>query len=423
MSKFHLKPIIIWCICIVICGCASLKKSVPTLSAAQIEINKNLANDNILGLMDNYCCYPDYRDFLSDYIFNEIDYKDISYSELTTFAEYSQKDSVLCEGFDFVLQQHRQRVCENLAQMELSQMANYYRNHPDETIFLRPLFQENLISTLSQQDYRYVRDVYNSFSNTDLHPQIDSIYTELRSVVVPKIKQSIEDYSNSETQLLEELKTKTLQEISSYIEKGLPIVIEGGLDKINRGILEEIFSSQETDSLSIRDFFEYKVNKEVAQKHIAQLIYNNVNDFASTIAKCRYNIAEQLLSSPPQQNEFILQHTFSIENYNYSDINWSPIDKIQQIHEQVDWTSWGLTIVSMIPVAGVAFDIADLAYSIWSDNKKGKQINALLEQFAAEYSSMLNQNISENIDIIFNKLFQDLAITQNSFKISIYENF
>lgn len=406
-----------------LCRCSTTKPIAPQLSPAEIEINSSIASGNIYKVIDSYYRYGEHRAFLADYLANEVDYSRYSYGELETIAKYAGPDSLLSSDYSFILQQRRDAVCSHFATLDIDAMGSYYCEHSDEAQFLRPLLESTLIATLGSHEYPYIRDVHRAFAISDLSPQIDSIYTIKRAATLPKVKKMVEEYCANERQLLANMQASAMNEIAAYIERGLPIVLEDGLDKINRGILDEIFTHEQTDSLTIREFFEHKVGQVLSQKHIAEVLYGATNDFKQSVESCRVVIAEQLLAQSNSDYSFALQQNYSADNYSIIEIDWRPIEKIEQIKSKVDWAGWGLAIVSLIPGVGIAADAADLIYSLWSENDKSKGINEQLELFATQIGKVINKSVTTNSSSLFDTLNSDLLSTQDSFKQYVYENF
>lgn len=414
---------VICCAVMVLYGCSATKTAAPQLSPDQIEINNSIVSGNPFKIMDSYFRYEEHRDFIADYLLSEVGYSDYTYSELEHFAQYAKRDTTLYEGYNFIIKQRENQVRDHIATLTLPAMAEYYINNTDERVFLRPLLQKSLISTLADKEYPFIREVHKSFTGSDLSHQIDSIYQIKRAEILPKVIKMVDQHCAVERQLLSQMQSSAMSDIATYLERGLPIVLEDGLDKINRGILDEILTREATDSLSIREYFEYKVGEVLNQEHIANQIFGAANDFKQSIDSCRANIAEQLLLDYTADKKLGLQQSYSAEDYQLLPLDWQPIEKIEQIKSKIDWVSWGLTIVSLIPGVGIAADAADLIYGLWSESDKSKGINEQLETFATQIGKVLNKSITDNTTALFDTLNSDLLSTQDSFKQYIYENF
>ena len=384
----------------------------------EIAIDQCINEGNILKLIELYSESPNHRQYIEDYIEYTYDFSEIAYNELVSIRNIVA-DSTLRETFNQLVDTREDMILDSISNFSVSELGVYYKEHPDEQFFIRPM----LDSIIDINDYRQIKLFRKSFTGTDIEKSLDSAYLSLREQILPEAEKTLDNYFKKELLCLQNIKTDILLNIRSKLEDGLPYIIEEASNKINRDFFDKIFKSNTSDKYTIEEYTISLVDKYY-NKSLDDVANYPILSFIETINNNRLNFIQYYLDDDIDTTNIYVSK-FTPQKIS-TKIPLENIKRIQEIKDQIDWISWGMLALSFIPGAqpvALAIDAIDILYSYFADKKETKEINANLEQFSKKLLNSYNNNskntIENNCEIIRERVFE----SQNQLKNIFYENF
>lgn len=423
--KFLLLIIMVFCFG----SCGTVKQLTPEQRLYfehSANVDKSINNGDVLALIEQHDKFDDCKSYIEVYLESTHDFANASYSTLNMYKE-TAKDSTLVEIFDRLIEYKEDDIISELMTLSIDEIGEYYRNHVDEQCFVRPIIDSLFIQNIGKSDYREVRLLRNSFYNTDIFESVDSTYQRMRMEYLPIVEESVLNYCKEEIESVNLIKKDILSRTTAILIDGLPLIVEETSNKINRDFFDKIFSANTSDDYSIKEYAIMLVNKKYDVDSIQILIKEPLYELVKSINNSRNSILDYYLDAPIAESQYSINFRNNPVKYYAPPFPAKHILAIQEIKDKIDWKSWGLMALGFIPGIGtgasLVIDAVDILYGLFADNKETKMINSHLEQYASELALAYNNKNTQNIEMIFNNISNELIKSQNEFKRLFYENF
>lgn len=405
-------------IVLILTSCGSLKK----LNPEEIAIRKAVTDNDLYSLIDIHSSSNEYRIFIEDYL-SSVSFIDYSYSDIMDFERYSKKDSTLFMIFKDARITRESLVIESLAEMPLDSLASYYINNIDEHVFIYPVLYDNLIKDLGAQDYRYIKALHNAFLDSDLSPQIDSVYLPLRQDLLIQVKEQLRKYFHNETTTLSELHKSAYEYAQQTLSTNLPIIIDSTLNKVNRDIFDKLIKNESYDHLNDKDYIIKLVDKYLSEDDLKSGITRPIEEYIYTCNSSRIEIIETYIDDEISNKDLLLETL--IDTTHHLDFSFKSIDEIEFAKAITTLYDVG-SIALGFATAGASeliLDAADFAFGFWMENRKSKKITNSIQQFSNDLASTYNNTAQSIISSYFEPLEQQLTTTQSNLEKYVEENF
>lgn len=405
-------------IVLILTSCGSLKKLTPE----EIAIRKAITDNDLYSLIDIHSSSQEYRIFIEDYL-SSVSFIDYSYSDIVDFERYSEKDSSLFMIFKDAKITRESLVIESLSEMSLDSLASYYVNNIDEQAFIYPILYDNMIKDLGAQDYRYIKALHNTFSGSDLSPQIDSVYLPLRQDLLIQIKERLQKYFHNETTTLSELHKSAFEYAQQTLSTNLPIIIESTLNKVNRDIFDKLIKNKNYDQLDDKDYIVKLVDKYLSEDNLKSGITRPIEEYIYACNSSRIEIIETYINDDVSNKDLLLETL--IDTTHHLDFSFKPIDEIEFAKAMTTLYDVGSIILGFVTagVSELVLDAADFAFGFWMENRKSQKITDSIQQFSNELASTYNNTAQSIINSYFEPLEQQLTTTQSNLEKYVEENF
>ena len=393
---------------LVIAGCGAATK----INYKQVysEIQSAQKSNDIVKLMEIYSEYPEYEEYLSNYLTNLQDYSKFSYLDLRSFVEIAKRSEIpqLYEDMQFVRTVREQEIESTVAKMDISSMGQYYHSHTDEQHYLDSLFVTSLGPILNDADYVTLRQVHNAFVSTPLGDYADQYYTPLREVLMESLSESMEEYFQYELETLEAVKNQSVEEFDVYLQGVVDNIVKYCFNNKLAWIKKNV--NDQADRI-VSSFFDTKL--------AGQIFESNVDNYSREVKYSRDAYLSQLLhgvDNAEKAAEPLPKDSKAINLYPYAD--YAAFMNLRNAQRKIDWFGVGLTAASFAVAwpAGILVDIADVAYSTYSDKEKEKAIAEEFNNFIPSVYTCLLDNNMINIDSYFRRVELELRQSQNNLK-------
>lgn len=411
------------------CGVARNIK-LPALSSSDILIKSYIENSNILALINSSSSFPEQYEFISHYLINT-DYSMCSYDDLLSYESRSVGDSTLFTFFHNLREEYEEIIMDSLSTLSVSDIAYYYKKHPEEAIYLNPYLEESIYPTLNQSDYYYLRELHNAFDETYLSAAIDSVWAERRAELLPVVMKNIDEYFSVEQSVINVYKDHTWRVLDSLLRTNLPLVIDKTLNVSNEGVLNLLFVEIKYDKTPLNDkiqeFSDSLFNPQLIQNILQKEVNNLRTELNTGRELLHYNLLYKTDSSFPvsTSSEIIEPHLPRIPR--------SDLDKIDEYTKNSiksrNISSLISTAIGFIPGgwivkgADVVMSVGDMAYCIISDTKEGRTIQEYVSYFSEKYYNTMYDYINHIVDSVFDSQQNTLNNDQSIIKDIINETF
>ena len=392
------------------------------MTPEEIAIRKAITDNDLYSLIDIHSSSQEYRIFIEDYL-SSVSFIDYSYSDIVDFERYSEKDSSLFMIFKDAKITRESLVIESLSEMSLDSLASYYVNNIDEQAFIYPILYDNMIKDLGAQDYRYIKALHNTFSGSDLSPQIDSVYLPLRQDLLIQIKERLQKYFHNETTTLSELHKSAFEYAQQTLSTNLPIIIESTLNKVNRDIFDKLIKNKNYDQLDDKDYIVKLVDKYLSEDNLKSGITRPIEEYIYACNSSRIEIIETYINDDVSNKDLLLETL--IDTTHHLDFSFKPIDEIEFAKAMTTLYDVGSIILGFVTagVSELVLDAADFAFGFWMENRKSQKITDSIQQFSNELASTYNNTAQSIINSYFEPLEQQLTTTQSNLEKYVEENF
>lgn len=330
-------------------------------------IEEHLIDNNIEALIDDCIRYPNYNNQIANYLLYDIDYSDADYSLLLQYQHHAKHDSILKSGYEILVSKKEEQILSNISEMSLSEVANYYKNHTSEQIFLRPILCNAFTKIIDTLQYTEIKTIYNTFSTTDIGDSLAPHYIEAREIIRTKITKSISDYGEIEKNLKDYYLEKTKEELNLYIANSIEPFIEDLFGK-------DLPRKKE----KVENRFNTSFDKNFSKYQMANIVNSNIKELVSIINAGRSSFIEGLSETTVESTLYYIP---DIDNYIKTDYtkreNLAELYTISEIQNRVDWKGLVLGAASLFTGgwAGLALTVLDIHHGV--KNVKGKAAEAL----------------------------------------------
>ena len=393
-------------------SCKSKEIIIPALHEEIYEVNTYVANDDLEGLIQLYPSLLVHKDYAYHSIFCDFDYQKYNYEQLLKLYNKVQKDTLLQEGFEAILEQKENVIIDNLINQPIDEVAEYYFDHPFQHCFLNTFIEECIISNMEKMDYFEIKYIANIFKNSIFYDRLQKQRMKLKNSMSKEIKKNIKNYIKAEYESLNYLELSIRTYITTYLYEKFPLVINDIIDK-----------DLPEDKNEITTLTESLINKHISNYHINNYIKNETERYVNEINNVRKQTLLSVALEHFPSNNYLLQNS---QNYKYLNIKYNPqpLYEISKIQNEIDGIGVALSIASFfgsfIP-GGIILDALDLGYGIRSEKKRSEKQIPHIKAFSEDFRIKMEKAADNYINDILKDLYTNFNKSQKTFSTIYYE--
>ena len=396
-------------------SCGTTKRA--THKRIYAEIKEAEQTDNIEKLMYIYASYPEYEEYLSNYLTKVHNFDKHPYQDLLNYDRIASEYGLpqLIEDFSYIRFVREQRIEDSISSLNLKELGVYYRNHNDEQQYLDSLFAIRIYPIIDESDYITLRQVHNSFQGTPLGDYSDQYYTPLREELITIVLDNMNEYFNDEKNILNAVENQTIDELDQYTQGVVDEIVQYCLNNKLPWIKSNV---NEQADVIVSNFY----NKQFAEKNVI----SNIDNFVTETRYSREKYLSELLQGVDVDTDLGVPVPSNCIRISLTPgVDYNAFMNLRNAQRKIDWFGMGLTAASFVIAwpAGILVDVADIAYSTYSDKAKEDAIIQEFKNFIPSVYSHLMDNTVREIQVLFNTIGVELNRTQQYMINYVEKNF
>ncbi len=380
------------------------------------EVVAHLRDNNIESLIYDYACQSKLNSRIYEHLDSVYPYTSCSYSKLIYYAELSNSNQDLKKLFGDKVLQYETDVLSGFSSKSVKEIADYYKSHADEHVYLDDAIQQVYIGQLDSMEYTQIRELDRCFRHTVFADTIHIVRMTMKATLMPSVKKAVDDYCKKELEMLAFVVGKTCKKKAL---KFMPYA----MDKISDKILDKDLPES---SKSIAIIYQKAWSAYYPKDSIQHMVNNELQNLSEELYEGRKVLASELDDFIPKASEVNLKvpQLPAVKAK-------CPIKTLLQL-SQVQHQSNGFSLKNLLLGAAGFFvggipGIALSAYDIYSSYKDAKaEANAMSPYIKAAINQIgknLNNSIVQDVHNSHLKAKKSLISNQERFKKSIYDNF
>lgn len=379
-------------------------------------IKEHIRADNIDGLIGDYHHQkPKHQKVIEQYIFTSHDFSRDSYGDLNRFVNKSENE-LLRSKFSAIVSSREDSILQVLDGLDdIKSISSYFKTHPDEQTFLKPIVTGTLTQNIADHEYPDVREVYLAFKNTDIADSIYPYYQSKRNMALPQIGTVLEKYCASEMKIFELYRKEG--------RKSIPQISSNAYGPLIDQLLDNDIPSSPAET---RKLFSKITSKHNPLTAIKETIKSEVNGMVKDINECRVDLAKQLLAGPNLSRCKLptIQIVVKRREVKCPTGDFQEISKMHNKPAPNSKVNTLLSLASFLPgYIGTAASVVDI-YKTYKDSKRqAEEVSPYIKKMAKSVFKNFNDACYQEYDESFGKIRKTVIESQEQFKRLIYENY
>lgn len=400
------------------------------------EVFADMRKNKLDSLLIDYGKCVNFKDTIKGF-FNAVDCDDYTYNQLDCY--YHLNNFVdLMPVFDSLVKTKKSDIYDELSEMSMQEMAEYYNENKSDISFLKNTIEESVLGDLEEEDFRFVSQAHKCFRNTDLSERIDSIYTNRRMELLPVVTKSVNDVFIFEKDMLQYMCEDAKNNIAKYIEEKADIIVEKCNERMDYGFLKEskeqglgqaVANYMGGELYEYTDFVNKTVSKELSATEINQMINSKLLEFVSFSNETRSKLVDNLFFDPIDfpSNDLAELACYSVEQINADGNSIESIEHIKNRNSDIDYYSNCLDLtlgaLELNPVVAGVMAVIGMGSGIFISVREAKQTQRYLAEFKSKLVEDVIRFYDKKIEDKFLQLDSINSVSQKQFKNIVYENF
>ncbi len=381
---------------------------------------------------------------------------DLAQDITKSFKSYREKLYPASQIFN---EEYQEAVFAKLANMNLSQLASYYKSHSQEQAFLIPAIKRAYLDeTLT---YPEAKLLYEAFDGTALAPFFEVKALNLHADCLESLKSSIDEYFDYEASLVEAYKAQAYEDAMLYLAEAsggilvefMPPSVSDVATGLVAGVVNDPVSfAQSVVSGAIDDakstvksvvnwltgnnskkttgtakgnadqIFNRAYAAHISEQEVVSIVGTYVDELSKQIAQSRCVFFETLTGKNYRGTEKFNVYGSSVKTHRGS-VDISDLRYIVNNQNKEDNVGEALAFASYLPVVGEAAGVADFVYSVGSYQYEYEVAKSKIDAFQEKFNDFFSEKVNYYVSVMFGNCSQYYNRSRNKFEKSIYENF
>ncbi len=380
------------------------------------EVIAHLRDNNVESLIYDYTCQSKLNSRIYDHLDSIYPYSSCSYGKLNQYVELSNSNQDLKKLFEDKVLQYETDVLYGFSSKSVKEIADYYKSHADEHVFLNDAIQQVYVAQMDSMEYTQIRELDRCFRHTIFSDTIHVVRMTMKESLMPSVRKAVNDYCKKELDMLAFVAGKTCK------KKALQFM-PYAMDKISDKIIDE---NLPVSSQSIAALYQKAWSAYYPKDRIQRMVNEELRDLSEELYEGRKVLASELDDFIPKTAEVKLK----VPQIPSSKAK-CPTKTLLRL-SQIQHQSSGFSLKNfLLEAAGYLVGglpgIALSAYDIYSSYKDAKaEANAMSPYIKAAINQIgknINNSIVQDVRSLHLKARKSLINNQERFKKSIYDNF
>lgn len=265
--------------------------------------------------------------------------------------------------------------------------------------YLQPYISDAYLRNLENQDYQTLKSLYVSFKGTDLEPKLSEQYNRVRGGLLRDISLALEDYFESEREMLERIEYYVRTKSEEYVQKGTIEITAQLVKKNDRNLVQKIFKHQDKDKYSFSSYAQTMISKHFNPAVITRIVDECLDSFIGEANSYRNDVCFRYLGY--NDGTTILPSYYRSEPFEWT-IGDEQVSEIQGIKNTSAALSIGSLALGFIPGVGPVAAVADVL-DLLNGMTEDERINSLMTQLTATLYSDSLDCIDQYFQTIFSQ--------------------
>lgn len=380
------------------------------------EVIAHLRDNNIESLIYDYTCQSKLNSRIYEHLDSIYPYTPCSYGKLNHYVELSNLNKDLEKLFKDKVLQYETDVLSGFSSKSVREIAEYYKSHTDEHVFLNAAIQQVYVDQMDSMEYTQIRELDRCFRNTIFSDTINVVRMTMREALMPSVRKVVDDYCKKELEMLALVAGNTCK------EKALQFM-PYAMDKISDKLLDKDLPES---SQSIAALYQKAWSAYYPKGKIQRMVNKELRDLSKELYEGRKALASELNGFIPKAAEVYLK----VPQLSSAKAT-CPIKTLLRL-SKIQHKSSGFSLKNFLLGAAGYFvggipGLALSAYDIYSSYKDAKaEANSMAPYIKAAIKQIgknINNSIVQDVRNSHLKAKKSLINNQERFKKSIYDNF
>lgn len=380
------------------------------------EVVAHLRDNNIESLIYDYTCQSKLNSRIYAHLDSIHPYTSCSYGKLNQYAKLSNTNQDLKKLFEDKVLQYETDVLSGFSSKSVREIADYYKSHTDEHVFLNDAIQQVYVGQMDSMEYTQIRELDRCFRHTIFSDTIHVVRMTVKETLMPSVKKAVNDYCKKELDMLALV-------VDNTCKKNALQFMPYAMDKIADKMLDENLPES---SQSIAALYQKAWSTYYPKDSIQGMVNNELRNLSEELYEGRKVLASELDDFVPKASEVYLKAP-QLSSAKAK----CPIKTLLRL-SQVQHQSSGFSLKNFLLGAAGFFvgglpGIALSAYDIYSSYQDAKtEANAMSPYIKAvikQIGKNINSSIVQDVHNSHLRVKKTLINNQERFKKSIYDNF
>lgn len=380
------------------------------------QVIAHLRDNNIESLIYDYTCQSKLNSRIYEHLDSIYLYTPCSYGKLNHYVELSNSNQDLKKLFKDKVLKYETDVLSSFSSKSVREVADYYKSHIDEHVFLNDAIQQVYVGQMDSMEYTQIRELDRCFRHTVFSDTIHVVRMTKKEALMPSVRKVVDDYCKKELEMLAIVAGNTCKEKAQQF---MPYAMDKISDKLLDNDLPE--SSQ-----SIATLYQKAWSAYYPKDRIQSMVNNELRDLSEELYEGRKVLASELDDFIPKAAEVYLKVPLLS-----SSKAKCPIKTLLRL-SQIQHQSSGFSLKNFL-LGAAGFFVGGLpgmalsAYDIYSSYKNAQtEANSMAPYIKAAINQIgknINNSIVQDVRNSHLKAKKSLINNQERFKKSIYDNF
>lgn len=380
------------------------------------EVIAHLRDNNIESLIYDYTCQSKLNSRIYEHLDSIYLYTPCTYGKLNHYVELSNSNQDLKKLFKDKVLKYETDVLSSFSSKSVREVADYYKSHIDEHVFLNDAIQQVYVGQMDSMEYTQIRELDRCFRHTIFSDTIHVVRMTKKEALMPSVRKVVDDYCKKELEMLAIVAGNTCKEKALQF---MPYAMDKISDKLLDNDLPE--SSQGIAALYQKAWSAY-----YPKDRIQSMVNNELRDLSEELYEGRKVLASELDDFIPKAAEVYLKVPLLS-----SSKAKCPIKTLLRL-SQIQHQSSGFSLKNFL-LGAAGFFVGGLpgmalsAYDIYSSYRDAKaQANSMAPYIKAAINQIgknINNSIVQDVRNSHLKAKKTLINNQERFKKSVYDNF
>lgn len=380
------------------------------------QVIAHLRNNNIESLIYDYTCQSKLNSRIYEHLDSIYLYTPCSYGKLNHYVELSNSNQDLKKLFKDKVLKYETDVLSSFSSKSVREVADYYKSHIDEHVFLNDAIQQVYVGQMDSMEYTQIRELDRCFRHTVFSDTIHVVRMTKKEALMPSVRKVVDDYCKKELEMLAIVAGNTCK------EKALQFM-PYAMDKISDKLLDNDLPES---SQSIATLYQKAWSAYYPKDRIQSMVNNELRDLSEELYEGRKVLASELDDFIPKAAEVYLKVPLLS-----SSKAKCPIKTLLRL-SQIQHQSSGFSLKNFL-LGAAGFFVGGLpgmalsAYDIYSSYKNAQtEANSMAPYIKAAINQIgknINNSIVQDVRNSHLKAKKSLINNQERFKKSVYDNF